>query len=97
MVANSTPKPKFPLGKLVATPAALEVIQKAGQSPAEFIDRHILGDWGECEPDDWQANDDALKDGERIFSVYKTKQDVKVWVITEGDRASTCILLPEEY
>jgi len=28
---------------------------------------------------------------------YSTSKGVKVWVITEADRASTCILLPDEY
>lgn len=38
-----------------------------------------------------------MKDGARIFSVYRTLEGVKVWVITEADRSSTCILLPDEY
>ena len=42
-------------------------------------------------------NEQALKDGARIFSVYRTSKGVKGWVITEADRASTCILLPDEY
>ena len=47
--------------------------------------------------EDRQANDDALRDGERLFSVYYTSKGIKIWVITEADRSSTCILLPEEY
>jgi hypothetical protein len=48
------------------------------------------------------ANDSALVNGSRIFSVYRTLKDVKLWVITEavsdsGIRESTCILLPDEY
>jgi hypothetical protein len=34
--------------------------------------------------------------GARFFSAYETEAG-KVWIITEADRASTCILLPEEY
>lgn len=52
--------------------------------------------------EDRRANDEALKDGSRIFSAYKTKAGVKVWVITEasdddGQRAATTLLLPDEY
>ena len=48
MVApNSTPHPKFPLGQVVSTQGAIEALSKAGQGPAEFFARHIVGDWGE--------------------------------------------------
>jgi hypothetical protein len=90
-------KPKFRLGKLVSTPGALAALTEACQSPMEFIARHLKGDWGDCDDHDRQANDDALRNGERLFSVYRTAKGTKLWVITEADRASTCILLPEEY
>ena len=35
-----------------------------------------------------------MRDGARIFSVYRTSKDVKVWVITEAHRASTCSCCP---
>jgi hypothetical protein len=95
MVAIS--KPRFPLGKVVATPAALEAIGNAGQEPGEFLRRHVLGDWGECDPGDAQANEDAVAAGDRILSVYRTRAGVRIWVITEADRSSTTVLLPEEY
>jgi hypothetical protein len=90
-------KPKFRLGKLVATPCTQEALSDAGQSPMDFVNRHVQGDWGDCNLHDQQANEDALKNGDRIFSVFKTAKGVKVWVITEADRSSTCVLLPEEY
>jgi hypothetical protein len=97
MVTNSTPKPRFPLGRLVATPGALEAMQKAEQSPTEFIHRHVFGDWGEVSQEDRQLNDEAVQEGSRILSAYTTKTGDRLWVITEADRSSTCILLPEEY
>ena len=90
-------KPKFRLGMLVSTPGALNALTEAGQSPMEFISRHIVGDWGDCDEHDRQANEDALQNEDRLFSVYKTAKGVKIWVITEADRSSTCVLLPEEY
>ena len=89
--------PKFHLGTLVSTPGALAALTEAGQSPMQFISRHIVGDWGDCDQHDLQANEDALKNGDRLFSVYRTAKGVKIWVITEADRSSTCVLLPEEY
>jgi hypothetical protein len=90
-------RPLFSLGQCVATPGALAALEDAGQMPAHFLTRHAHGDWGEIHADDEGSNEQALKDGARIFSVYQTSKGVKVWVITEADRASTCILLPDEY
>jgi len=96
MIAIPT-KINLPLGRVVATPEALAVITRAGQSPSEFLDRHRKGDWGEVDGDDRARNDQALEGGERILSAYWTKDDVRIWVITEWDRSSTCVLLPGEY
>jgi len=90
-------RPLFSLGQCVATPGALAALEDAGQAAAVFLSRHVHGDWGECDREDSVANDRALKDGSRIFSVYRTSKGVKIWVITEADRSSTCILLPSEY
>jgi len=88
---------KFPLGKVVTTPAALASLSDAGQSPTQFLDRHVIGDWGECCQEDQESNDDAVRHGERVLSAYRTLKGVKIWIITEADRSSTCLLLPEEY
>lgn len=88
---------KFPLGQVVATPAALDALRDSGQGAHEFLVRHNNGDWGECDKEDAEANEQALKDGGRIFSVYHTRKKVKIWIITEADRSSTCVLLPDDY
>ena len=72
-------------------------MSEAGQNAMHFMSRHITGDWGDCCEEDKQANEDALVQGERLLSVYRTAKNVKLWVITEADRSSTCVLLPEEY
>lgn len=87
----------FPLGQVVATPAALEVLRQCnGVSITELVERHVTGDWGNVSEDDAAGNDDAVKYGERIHSVYcYGGQDL--WVITEADRSVTTLLLPEDY
>ena len=95
-------KPKFQLGQLLATPGALKAMEDAGQSPAFFLQKHVNGDWGEVCDEDKLANDQALIDGSRILSAYKTLRGVRIWIITEaadneGRRAATTALLPEEY
>jgi hypothetical protein len=94
--------PKFPMGQIVATPMALEVIKEGNQTPDHFLWRHLHGDWGTLCDDDKQANDDALESGARIFSAYETHLGERLWVITEaadqtGYRLATTILLPSEY
>jgi hypothetical protein len=89
--------PLFPLGQVVATPGALEALQAAGKDPQDYLDRHARGDWGDLPPEDLQANQHALQDGSRLFSAYQVTDTVKVWLITEWDRSSSTLLLPEEY
>ncbi|MCG2679855.1 MAG: hypothetical protein L6455_07800 [Kiritimatiellae bacterium] len=92
------PKAKtFPLGQLAITPGALQAIRSTGRFAIDYIARHFRGDWGELDPADWEANDTALVDGTRLLSAYQLSSGVKIWVISESDRSSTCILLPEEY
>jgi len=89
--------PKFSLGRIVATPGALEAVQQANQNPFEFIQRHQSGDWGELCEEDKRENEFSLKNGFRLLSAYRTLHDVKVWIITEADRSVTTLLLPHEY
>lgn len=88
---------KFNLGKVVATPGALEALEDAGQPPIAFLSRHMAGDWGDLDASDKASNEAALKTEARILSAYHTARGVKLWIITEADRSSTCILLPSEY
>ncbi|MFM2013493.1 MAG: hypothetical protein RLZZ396_2277 [Planctomycetota bacterium] len=91
------PRPLFELGKTIATPAALEAMQEAGVNPSELLKRHVTGDYGDiCDEDDG-LNDIAIKEGTRILSVYKVTNELTIWIITEADRSSTCMLLPDEY
>jgi hypothetical protein len=88
---------KFGLGSVVATPRALAAIREAGQSPTDFLQRHARGDWGELDGHDIKQNEIGLHDGGRLLSAYQTNKGETIWVITEADRSSTCLLLPSEY
>ena len=87
----------FKLGKVVGTPAALELLRRHGKTPDEYLDRHVDCDWGDVDREDDLANFQAIKDGARILSSYRVTEADRIWVITESDRSSTCILLPGEY
>jgi len=95
MIALKTPM--FPLGQIVATPGAIDALAEAQTSAWTLLSRHCSGDFGEVEADDWQANLDAIKDDARILSAYTLKTGERLWVITEADRSSSCLLRPDEY
>jgi hypothetical protein len=103
MIVRPQPRPKFDPGRIVATPGALDAIRASGQTPEVFLAAHLDGYWGGdlCE-EDRLLNDEALLDGSRLLSAYRTLRGVRIWIITEaagddGRRAATTILLASEY
>jgi len=88
---------RFQLGRVVATPGALSALEKAEQLPAEFLNRHVNGDWGEVPEADKQENQRSVEQGFRILSAYTTSAGDRVWILTEADRSATILMLPEEY
>jgi hypothetical protein len=100
---NSVNKPKFELGQIVATPGALAALKESNETALPFLLKHQSGDWGEICDDDKKLNNEAIShegnpnQQQRVLSAYTTAKGVKIWVITEWTRESSCILLPDEY
>jgi hypothetical protein len=88
--------PLFPLGRVVATPRALNLLVIAGQDLSELLDRHRSGDWGDVSREDAAENRRSVRRGWRVLSSYPVGSS-RIWIITEADRSSTCLLLPDEY
>jgi len=93
---------RFSLGQIVATPGALEALQRNNVAGVEYLRRYASGDWGIVCEEDKQSNEDALKTGARLMSAYFLPDETKLWIITEaadddGNRAATTLLLPDEY
>ncbi len=88
---------RFELGQLAMTRGAAEAMQAAGHIPPEFLLRHKHGDWGDIPEEDVRENEWSLEHGARLFSVYATRREETLWVITESDRSATTMLLPDEY
>lgn len=88
-------QPKFNPGLLVITPAAQARLNPI--SVFECLARHLSGDWGDAAEDEKKTNDLALENGLRILSRYRDSADEQFWIITEADRSSTTVLLPEEF
>ena len=87
---------RLPLGHVVATPGALEVIRTHGLDVVGLLHRHRAGDWGAVSEHDARVNDHAVEGGTRILSAYETPAG-RLWIITEADRSATTVLLPSEY
>jgi len=94
-MADIQTAPKFLFGRTVATPNALNKIPNDEILTA--LGRHVRGDWGTLDAEDWKSNDRALIEGTRLLSAYDSKQGIRFWIITEWDRSVTTVLLPEDY
>jgi hypothetical protein len=102
--ANMATTPLFPLGHVLATPQALQLLAQFDVQAFTLINRHVTGDWGDTGSQDRWKNNMALCNSERIVSAYKlTRQDgaeriaERLVVITEADRSWTCVLTRDEY
>jgi hypothetical protein len=92
IVAIATPR--FSLGQVVITANAYHKLNPPDVH--EGIRRHAGGDWGDVDPEDAQLNEDALKYGDRLHSIYGAGE-CRFWIITESDRSVTTILMPVDY
>ncbi len=86
--------PLVTLGTLLITRNAHDLLTP--EEIASAIAKHLVGDWGDVPPEDWEANDEALLKGYRLLSAYG-QDDRRFWIITEADRSVTTILLPNDY
>ena len=89
-----TVNPRFNPGRLMITRNAKNALPRREVDAA--INRHLGGDWGDVCQSDWQRNEQALRDGDRLLSVYQTQAGEKFWIITESDRSTTTVLLPSD-
>ena len=87
----------FELGQISVTEGADHALRETGETPEVFLRRHQAGDWGDVSEETRRKNEEALKDGARLESVYHTSGGEKILVVTEADRALTSIMVPDEF
>ena len=80
----------FTLGEIVIRPRAALLLQNLGMNSASLFLRHVTGDRGDVSDDQRRVNEEAVREGGRILSVYGTGS-TRLYVITEADRSSTLI------
>ena len=88
----------FEMGLLVITNGINDKLDSVRFSKEITVALHRFtnADWGEMDREDIEANNEALRTGERLFAAYQTSEG-KIWIITEADRSATTILFPDEY
>jgi hypothetical protein len=65
-------------------------------NPLFFLIRHVNGDWGDVDIEEWQENESALASYGRLFSRY-TAPFGEIWIITTADRTETYMCFPHQY
>lgn len=85
----------FPLGDVYITDRAQQRLSATRVINA--LARHSQGDWGDLDTDDVYANELALEfGGGSLQSRYGTN-DREFWILTDNQRVSTIVMLPEDY
>jgi hypothetical protein len=69
----------LPLGQVVATPGALDLLDRTATNAQDLLQRHQHGDWGSVPPDDAEANTESVVAGNRILSSYPLSSTEKLW------------------
>jgi hypothetical protein len=102
MATDKANIPAFPLGQTDITSNARDRIHT--EDIRIGLERHARGDWGELCAEDRQSNDEALRRGgilqtvgHMLQSVYHDRHGTEFWVLSDGDRGTTTVLLPEDY
>lgn len=70
----------FELGRVFATPGALESVSQA--EIFDFLKRHSQGDWGTVDDEDWETNDLAVSAPQREA---ERRKRIQAGTATEDD------------
>jgi hypothetical protein len=84
-----------PLGVVTLTPRAFTVLTAREADLLELLDRHRAGDWGEAADGYGAENDQTLRDGGRVLSIYRVGGRPRLRIETQI-QASTRVALLEE-
>jgi len=83
----------FELGQILVTTEAK--IRLTVPEISKALRRHVSGDWGNVDTEDWLENDRSVAEGYRISSLFRSARRDKFWIVTEADRSATRVSIPE--
>lgn len=84
-----------PLGVVTVTPAALREFYQSDSGLLGLLDWHCTGKWGAAVKEYGSMNDQALRDGGTVVSIYEIGPKAQV-IVRTTIQASTRISLLEE-
>ena len=102
--ASATPQPtedgceykvKFPLGRFHVMPRAGKLL--SGLEIGYALSLHAQGDWGNVSKETWTKNDSSLQGGGRLLSFFSNHNGVTFYILTEANRSTTSLFLPQEH
>ena len=64
--------------------------------PMPLFERHMRGDWGDVNIQQWQTNSSALQSGASLESHYVIHPGLAIRIVTDSQRSATVIVLPSE-
>ena len=87
------------MGMITGSAEAGAVLHQSNVQASELLLRHALGDHGDIEMSESQANKSAILAGYgRIVSIYRIGNGAQeIIVLTEADRSLTTLFVPEEW
>ncbi|MDD1152714.1 hypothetical protein M5G25_31065 [Pseudomonas sp. TNT2022 ID357] len=86
----------FPIGALVFSKGVDQLVREGRLDPMPYVRRHACGDWGAGDDFVWQANNAAVRTGERLDSFYLVASGLQILIITNAERSSTRVQLNGE-
>ena len=101
-------RPRFGLGRILATPGALALIAQRRAPVLTLIARHVSGDWGDVPTLIALSNNEALRKGGELMSFYtltierkaspaeRSKTKTQICMLTAADRSMTIFLTRRE-
>ena len=84
---------RFRPGKLFISSSCADLVREDQLNAQHYLERHLRGDWGDVSEQRQRANDYGVEHGEFLMSQYVLTPTSKLWIITEGDRSMTHLIL----
>jgi hypothetical protein len=86
-------EPRFDAGKIRIQDEAMAALACSGQDPDFFLEKHVLGDWGEGST---TFNEEGLRVGSLVLSRFRTLRGMAIWIFTLLGTNETFVFRPSQ-
>lgn len=81
----------LPLGQIVVTQRAEELLEASGLTINDLLQRHRAGDWGDSTAEERRLNENALSNSMSVISSFLVGAGERLTVHTRPDRSVTMV------